>query len=125
MINTQEQSGKPGTGQVTAPDDDPTRIRSQPALTRSTGRVWLIVGGIFTVMALAVLVPMTALPPAGVALTAAMSRMASDAEMWLTASAPSDVPAVKQTVASEKTADSGARATPSADCSEGSSMLHA
>ena len=42
-----------------------------------------------------------------------------------TASAPSDVPAVKQTVASEKTADSGARAAPSAACSEGSSMLHA
>lgn len=55
---------------MTAPDDDPTRIRSQPALTRSTGRVWLIVGGTFTVMALAVLVSMTALPPAGAALAA-------------------------------------------------------
>ena len=57
---------------MTTPDDDPTRIRSQPALTRSTGRVWLIVGGIFTVMALAVLVPMTTLPPSGVALAAAI-----------------------------------------------------
>lgn len=53
-------------------DDDPTRIRSQPALTRSTGRIWLIVGAIFTAIVLAVLVPMTALPPPGVALTAAI-----------------------------------------------------
>ncbi len=52
--------------------DDPTRIRNQPALTTSTGRSWLILGGIFTVISLAVLVAMTALPPAGVALTAAI-----------------------------------------------------
>jgi hypothetical protein len=44
---------------------DPTRIRSQPALTTSTGRIWLIVGGIFTGVSLAVLMPMTQLPPPG------------------------------------------------------------
>lgn len=50
--------------------DDPTRIRNQPALTTSSGRIWLIVGGLFTVIALGVLIPMTALEPRGVALTA-------------------------------------------------------
>lgn len=50
--------------------DDPTRVRNQPSLTTSTGRIWLIVGGLFTAISLAVLIPMTALEPAGVALTA-------------------------------------------------------
>ena len=52
---------------------DPTRIGSQPALTTSTGRIWLIVGGIFTGVSLAVLMPMTQLPPPGVALTGAIA----------------------------------------------------
>ena len=52
--------------------DDPTRIRNQPALTTSNGRIWLIVGGLFAAISLAVLVPMTALEPRGVALTAAI-----------------------------------------------------
>ena len=52
--------------------DDPTRVRNQPSLTTSTGRSWLIVGGLFTAIALGVLIPMTQLPPAGVALTAAI-----------------------------------------------------
>lgn len=52
--------------------DDPTLVRNQPALTTSTGRSWLIVGALFTVISLAVLVPMTALPPSGVAPTAAI-----------------------------------------------------
>lgn len=50
--------------------DDPTRIRNQPSLTTSTGRIWLIVGGLFALISLAVLIPMTALEPEGVALTA-------------------------------------------------------
>jgi hypothetical protein len=52
--------------------DDPTRIRNQTALTTSSGRIWLIVGGLFTVIALAVLIPMTALPPQGLGLGAAI-----------------------------------------------------
>ena len=52
--------------------DDPTLVRNQPSLTTSTGRSWLIVGGLFTAIALGVLIPMTQLPPAGVALTAAI-----------------------------------------------------
>lgn len=48
--------------------DDPTRVRSQAALTTSSGGIWLIVGGAFTAVSLAVLIPMTQLPPPGVAL---------------------------------------------------------
>jgi hypothetical protein len=51
---------------------DPTRMRSQPSLTTSPGTIWLVVGGLFTAIALLVLIPMTALPPAGVALVAAI-----------------------------------------------------
>jgi hypothetical protein len=56
--------------------DDPTRIRSQPSLTTSSGRVWLVVGGLFALVALAVLVPMTALPPPGLALVGAIGVIA-------------------------------------------------
>lgn len=37
------------------PARDPTRVTAQPALTSSHGRVWLIVGAVFCVIALAVL----------------------------------------------------------------------
>ncbi len=52
---------------------DPTQLRSQPSLTTSTGRSWLIVGGLFTAISLGVLVAMTQLPPPGVALGAAIA----------------------------------------------------
>jgi hypothetical protein len=52
--------------------NDPTRLTNQPALTTSTGRSWLIVGGLFTAIALGVLIPMTTLAPSGVALTGAI-----------------------------------------------------
>ncbi len=42
--------------------DDPTRMRNQDALTTSSGRIWLIVGGLFAAICLAVLIPMTFLP---------------------------------------------------------------
>lgn len=51
---------------------DPTRQRDQPALTTSTGLVWLVVGGIFVAISLAVLVPMATLPQGGVAIAAAV-----------------------------------------------------
>ena len=51
---------------------DPTRVREQPSLTTSTGAIWLIVGGLFTAISLGVLIPMTALPPIGLALIAAI-----------------------------------------------------
>ena len=54
------------------PDTDPTRLKNQPSLTTSSGRIWLLVGGLFTVIALAVLIPMAVmqLPPPGLALVA-------------------------------------------------------
>lgn len=45
---------------------DPTLMRNQAALTTSPGTIWLVVGGILTVVSLVVLVPMIQLPPPGV-----------------------------------------------------------
>lgn len=53
---------------------DPTRVRDQPALTTSGGRSWLVMGGLLTLIALGVLVPMAVMNmrPIGVPLTAAI-----------------------------------------------------
>lgn len=51
---------------------DPTRQRDQPALTTSTGRVWLVVGGVLSAISLAVLIPMGSLPGGAVAVAAAV-----------------------------------------------------
>ncbi len=45
-----------------------TRVRDQPSLTTSTGKSWLILGGLLSVIAIAVLVPLLSQPPAGLAL---------------------------------------------------------
>ncbi|MGN6502189.1 MAG: hypothetical protein ACTHKX_04690 [Pseudolysinimonas sp.] len=52
---------------------DPTRQRDQPALTTSSGLIWLVMGGLLTVVALVVLVPLATFPPAGVALGATIA----------------------------------------------------
>ena len=54
--------------------NDPTRIREQPSLTSSRGRTWLIVGGLFTLVALGVLIPEAVLDlrPHGIPLAAAV-----------------------------------------------------
>ncbi len=62
---------------------DPTRLRDQPALTQSSGLIWLVVGGIFTAIALGVLIALVQLPPPGVALIAAIVVAALYAGMWL------------------------------------------
>lgn len=56
------------------PPPDPTKVTQQPSLTFSTGLIWLVVGGLFTAIALAVLIPqaLAELPPPGVALSAAI-----------------------------------------------------
>ncbi|MGN6325491.1 hypothetical protein [Pseudolysinimonas sp.] len=56
------------------PARDETRLTEQPSLTFSTGRIWLIVGGFFTAIALGVLVPqaLLGLPPVGLPLVAAV-----------------------------------------------------
>lgn len=45
-----------------------TRVRDQPSLTTSTGKSWLILGGLLSVIAIVVLVPLLSQPPPGVAL---------------------------------------------------------
>ncbi|PZQ89798.1 MAG: hypothetical protein DI534_08420 [Leifsonia xyli] len=59
---------------MSQPPLDPARMRDQPALTPTQGRAWLICGGVLTLLALGVLVPVAALrmPPGGVAVTAAV-----------------------------------------------------
>jgi hypothetical protein len=61
--------------------NDPTLQRNQPALTTSSGAIWLVVGGLFSAISLAVLIPMTTLPPEGVALRAAIAVAALYAGM--------------------------------------------
>ncbi len=45
-----------------------TRVRDQPSLTTSTGRSWLILGGLLSLIAVVILVPLLSQAPAGVAL---------------------------------------------------------
>lgn len=56
------------------PARDETRLTEQPSLTFSTGRIWLIVGGLFTAIALGVLIAQAVLglPPIGLPLAAAV-----------------------------------------------------
>ncbi|MCU1481431.1 MAG: hypothetical protein JWQ19_2217 [Subtercola sp.] len=49
------------------PELDPTKVTNQPALTSSTGRIWLIVGGLFALIAAGVLIWLLPLPPHGLA----------------------------------------------------------
>jgi hypothetical protein len=56
------------------PQRDETRLTEQPSLTFSTGRIWLVVGGLFAAIALGVLIPeiVLGLPPRGLPLAAAI-----------------------------------------------------
>jgi hypothetical protein len=68
-------------------DEEPigtsTRVRDQPSLTTSTGKSWLILGGLLAVIAIAVLVPLLSQPPAGVALFGICAIVAFYAAMVL------------------------------------------
>jgi len=50
--------------------DDPNRLRNQPALTTASGTSWLVVGGLFSAIAIAVLAALSTLPPSGLAVAA-------------------------------------------------------
>jgi hypothetical protein len=54
------------------PGNDPIgtspRVRDQPSLTTSSGRSWLILGGLLALIAIGVMIPMMPLQPSGVAL---------------------------------------------------------
>ena len=61
-----------------------TRVRDQPALTTSSGRSWLLLGGLLALIALGVLVPMLPLEPAGLALVGICVIVACYAGMVVT-----------------------------------------
>ncbi|SFN49840.1 hypothetical protein [Mycetocola miduiensis] len=42
---------------------DPTRVRSQPALTSSTGMIWILLGAILAAVCIGVLLALVALQP--------------------------------------------------------------
>jgi hypothetical protein len=69
-------------------DDTPigtsTRVRDQPSLTTSSGRSWLILGGLLSLIAVGVLIPMLPLEPAGVALFGICAVVAFYAGMVVT-----------------------------------------
>jgi hypothetical protein len=46
---------------MTGPGDDKTRVTSQPALTVSSGREWLVLGGVLAAVSLGVLIPLSGL----------------------------------------------------------------
>ncbi|MDQ1546240.1 MAG: hypothetical protein QOH69_1144 [Actinomycetota bacterium] len=58
-----------------------TRVRDQPSLTTSSGKSWLILGGLLSLIAVAVLVPLLSQKPAGVALFAVCAIVALYAAM--------------------------------------------
>jgi hypothetical protein len=58
-----------------------TRIRDQASLTTSSGKSWLILGGLLALIAVAVLVPLLSQKPAGLALFGICSIVALYAAM--------------------------------------------
>lgn len=58
-----------------------TRVRDQPSLTTSTGKSWLILGGLLSLIAVAVLVPLLSQEPGGLALFAICAIVALYAAM--------------------------------------------
>ncbi len=47
--------------------DDLTKVRNQPALTTSSGRIWLVTGGIFAAVSVIMLFLLRGTEPAGLA----------------------------------------------------------
>ena len=69
-------------------DEEPVgtspRVRDQPSLTTSSGRSWLILGGLLALIAVAIMVPLLSQPPAGVALFGICAVVALYAAMVIT-----------------------------------------
>lgn len=63
---------------------DSTRMRDQPSLTTASGTNWVVVGGLFAAIALVVVIPLIAFPPAGLALGAAIAILVLYVGMILT-----------------------------------------
>jgi hypothetical protein len=62
--------------------DDPTRMSDQPALTTSSGRVWMIVGTVLVIVCVGVLIALLPVH-AGVAITGAVIDVVAYAAMWV------------------------------------------
>ena len=58
-----------------------TRVRDQPSLTTSSGKSWLILGGLLSLIAIGILIPLLGQKPAGVALFAICAIVALYAAM--------------------------------------------
>ncbi|GAA0997217.1 hypothetical protein [Subtercola frigoramans] len=52
------------------PTSDPTKVTNQPSLTTSTGRIWLVLGGLFAGIAGVMLFSLRSFSPPGLALWA-------------------------------------------------------
>ncbi len=57
------------------------RVRDQPSLTTSTGKSWLILGGLLALIAIAVMIPLLPQKPDGVALIGICAVVACYAAM--------------------------------------------
>ena len=58
-------------GSASTPEPDPTKVTNQPSLTTSTGRIWLVVGGLFALIAAVMLFFLMPFAPHGLAAVAA------------------------------------------------------
>lgn len=68
-------------GHEEAPIGTSPRVRDQPSLTTSTGKSWLILGGLLALIAVAVMVPLLGQNPPGVALFGVCTVVACYAAM--------------------------------------------
>ena len=79
-----ERGGERRPGRAPTPVGTSPRLRDQPSLTTSSGRSWLLLGGLLALIAIGVLVPMLPLEPAGVALVGICVVVALYAAMIVT-----------------------------------------
>jgi hypothetical protein len=68
----------------TEPIGTSPRVRDQPSLTTSTGKSWLILGGLLSLIAIGLLIPMLGLAPSGVAVFGICAVVACYAGMIVT-----------------------------------------
>jgi hypothetical protein len=62
--------------------NDPTRMSDQPALTTSSGRVWMVVGTVLVIVCVGVLIALLPVH-ASVAVTGAVIDVVAYAAMWV------------------------------------------
>jgi hypothetical protein len=60
------------------------RVRDQPSLTTSSGRSWLLTGGLLALIAIGVMIPLLSADPAGLALFGICATVALYAAMIVT-----------------------------------------